>query len=278
MRILVVGSGGREHALAGRSPPRRCSIALYLRARAMPASPTRPSASPIARDRHRRRSSRSAGASAIDFVVVGPEAPLVAGAGRPARSRRHRGLRPERRGRGARRLQGLHQGPLRARTASRPPPIAASAMPAAAKAYIARARRADRGQGRRARGRQGRDRRRRPSPRPLPAGRCGAASSGRFGAAGAEIVIEEFLAGEEASFFALVDGTHALPLASAQDHKRVGDGDTGPNTGGMGAYSPAPCLTPAIEARGHGRASSCPTVAAMAARGRARSRACSMPG
>ncbi len=54
-------------------------------------------------------------------------------------------------------------------------------------------------------------------------------------------MIEEFLAGEEASFFALVDGTDALPLASAQDHKRVGDGDTGPNTGGMGAYSPAPC-------------------------------------
>ena len=65
-------------------------------------------------------------------------------------------------------------------------------------------------------------------------------SSARFGAAGAEIVVEEFLDGEEASFFALVDGTHALPLATAQDHKRVGDGDTGPNTGGMGAYSPAP--------------------------------------
>ena len=57
-------------------------------------------------------------------------------------------------------------------------------------------------------------------------------------------MIEEFLDGEEASFFALVDGEHALPLASAQDHKRVGDGDTGPNTGGMGAYSPAPCVTP----------------------------------
>jgi phosphoribosylamine---glycine ligase len=68
--------------------------------------------------------------------------------------------------------------------------------------------------------------------------------SGRFG--GAECVIEEFLEGEEASFFVLTDGTHALPLATAQDHKRVGDGDTGPNTGGMGAYSPAPCMTPAL--------------------------------
>ncbi len=65
----------------------------------------------------------------------------------------------------------------------------------------------------------------------------------RFGEAGNEVVVEEFLTGEEASFFALVDGSFALPLASAQDHKAVGDGDTGPNTGGMGAYSPAPIVT-----------------------------------
>ena len=70
--------------------------------------------------------------------------------------------------------------------------------------------------------------------------------NGAFGAAGAEVVIEEFLAGEEASFFALCDGDVAIPLASAQDHKRVGDGDTGPNTGGMGAYSPAPIVTEAM--------------------------------
>ena len=69
-----------------------------------------------------------------------------------------------------------------------------------------------------------------------------------FGAAGAKLVIEEFLPGEELSFFALVDGESALPLAGAQDHKAVGDGDTGPNTGGMGAYSPAPSLTEALEA------------------------------
>ena len=70
-----------------------------------------------------------------------------------------------------------------------------------------------------------------------------------FGAAGAELVIEECLQGEEASFFALVDGETALPLASAQDHKLVGDGDTGPNTGGMGAYSPAPIMTAEMERR-----------------------------
>lgn len=66
---------------------------------------------------------------------------------------------------------------------------------------------------------------------------------GAFGDAGAEVVVEEFLAGEEASFFCLCDGTQALPLGTAQDHKAVGDGDTGPNTGGMGAYSPAPVMT-----------------------------------
>ena len=70
-----------------------------------------------------------------------------------------------------------------------------------------------------------------------------------FGAAGARVVIEEFLDGEEASFISMVDGTHALPMATSQDHKRVGDGDVGPNTGGMGAYSPAPVVTPAVHAR-----------------------------
>jgi phosphoribosylamine--glycine ligase len=72
---------------------------------------------------------------------------------------------------------------------------------------------------------------------------------GSFGEAGAEVVVEEFLRGEEASFFALCDGEHALPLATAQDHKRAFDGDEGPNTGGMGAYSPAPVMTDAICAR-----------------------------
>jgi phosphoribosylamine--glycine ligase len=89
---------------------------------------------------------------------------------------------------------------------------------------------------------------------------------GGFGAAGAQVVIEEFMAGEEASFFALTDGTHILPFGSAQDHKRVGEGDTGPNTGGMGAYSPAPVLTPELEARVMAEIIE-PTVAAMRAEG-----------
>ena len=89
---------------------------------------------------------------------------------------------------------------------------------------------------------------------------------GGFGDSGAEIVVEEFMDGEEASFFALSDGTHAIPLAGAQDHKRVGDGDTGPNTGGMGAYSPAPVLTPALEQMAMEKFIN-PTIAAFAQKG-----------
>jgi phosphoribosylamine--glycine ligase len=73
--------------------------------------------------------------------------------------------------------------------------------------------------------------------------------AGQFGDAGREVLIEEFLAGEEASFIVMADGTHILPLATSQDHKRLNDGDRGPNTGGMGAYSPAPLVTPALHAR-----------------------------
>ena len=89
---------------------------------------------------------------------------------------------------------------------------------------------------------------------------------GAFGAAGAEVVIEEFMAGEEASFFILSDGVNALPIGTAQDHKRVGDGDTGPNTGGMGAYSPAPVLTDAIQKQAMDEIV-LPTIAEMARRG-----------
>ncbi|TVP70073.1 MAG: phosphoribosylamine--glycine ligase [Rhodobacteraceae bacterium] len=89
---------------------------------------------------------------------------------------------------------------------------------------------------------------------------------GEFGAAGAEVVIEEFMEGEEASFFVLVDGETCLAIGTAQDHKRVGDGDTGPNTGGMGAYSPAPVLTDAIAEAAMTQIIR-PTMAEMARRG-----------
>ena len=87
---------------------------------------------------------------------------------------------------------------------------------------------------------------------------------GAFGSAGAEVVIEEFMTGEEASFFALSDGTDVIAFGSAQDHKRVGNGDVGPNTGGMGAYSPAPVLTEALEAQVMDRIIR-PTVSTLAA-------------
>ena len=90
--------------------------------------------------------------------------------------------------------------------------------------------------------------------------------AGRFGAAGTTIVVEEFLEGEEASFIAMVDGTHVLPLATSQDHKRRDDGDLGPNTGGMGAYSPAPVVTPQVHERAM-REVMWPTVRALAAEG-----------
>ena len=89
---------------------------------------------------------------------------------------------------------------------------------------------------------------------------------GAHGEAGRRVVVEECLIGEEVSFFALCDGTHALPLVGAQDHKRVGDGDTGPNTGGMGAYSPAPAFTEALQAEAMERIVR-PTLAEMARRG-----------
>lgn len=90
--------------------------------------------------------------------------------------------------------------------------------------------------------------------------------SGAFGEAGAEVVIEEFMDGEEASFFVLCDGETVLPIGTAQDHKRVGDGDTGPNTGGMGAYSPAPVMTDAVTQATLDQIV-VPTMAEMAARG-----------
>jgi len=89
---------------------------------------------------------------------------------------------------------------------------------------------------------------------------------GSFGSAGSRVIIEEFLEGEEASFFALVDGETALPLESAQDHKRVGDGDVGPNTGGMGAYSPAPIATEELKKKVM-ESIILPTVKGMAAEG-----------
>ena len=195
-------------------------------------------------------SSVSAASNAIDFVVVGPEVPLVAGLADDLARGQDQGLRPLQGGSATRRLQGLHQGPVPRVLDSRPAPTAASAMRARPRPIWRR-----RSCPSSSRPTAWRPARAWSSPRPRADAEkaIDACFAGAFGAAGAEIVIEEFLEGEEASVFALVDGEHVLPLATAQDHKRVGDGDTGPNTGGMGAYSPAPVMTPEMTRRVHGR-------------------------
>ena len=195
------------------------------------------------RGRGRRRAGAICRDAAIDFVVVGPEAPLCAGLVDRLEAEKIKAFGPSA---AAARLEGS-KGFMKDFCARHDIPTGAYgrfADAAKAKAFVAK----------------------RGAPIVVKADGLAAGKGvivaatedeanaaiddmlahGRFGTAGAEVVVEEFLDGEEASFFALADGETALPLASAQDHKRVGDGDTGPNTGGMGAYSPAPVITDAL--------------------------------
>ena len=245
MNVLLIGSGGREHALAWKlaaSPlltklyaaPGNPGIAERGRTASRSISPTTPPSPP------------SASEKAIDLVVVGPEGAAGRRPRRRSARRRHPGLRSVAGGRPARGLEGLHQGSVRALRHSDRRLRPLHRLPTRRKAYV-------RAQGApivvKADG--------------LAAGKgvtvamtldealaaIDACFDGAFGGAGAEVVVEEFLTGEEASFFCLCDGKTALPFGTAQDHKRVGDGDTGPNTGGMGAYSPAPVMTPEMVER-----------------------------
>jgi phosphoribosylamine---glycine ligase len=238
VKVLLIGSGGREHALAWKLAQSPLLTKLY----AAPGNPgiaeeaelvtlaVEDHADVIAFCRDK----------AIDFIVVGPEAPLVAGLADDLREVGFAVFGPSK---AAAQLEGskgftkdicarynIPTGAYQRFTAADP-----------AKAYI-------RQQG---------------APIVVKADGLAAGKgvtvamtldealaavddcfAGAFGAAGAEVVVEAYLDGEEASFFCLSDGKTALALATAQDHKRVGDGDTGPNTGGMGAYSPAPVMTP----------------------------------
>jgi phosphoribosylamine--glycine ligase len=241
LNILLIGSGGREHALA------RAIAASPLCARLVTA-PGNPGTAQHGTNAAIDITDHAAvidlcRREAIDFVVVGPEAPLVSGIVDDLASAGIRAFGPSR---AAAQLEGS-KAFTKELTREFAVPTAAFARfteAGAAKAYI----------------------RERGAPIVVKAdglaagkGVVVAASvgeaeeaveamlSGSLGEAGAELVIEECLVGEEASFFALCDGTHAVPLGTAQDHKRVYDGDRGPNTGGMGAYSPAPVLTPEIE-------------------------------
>jgi phosphoribosylamine---glycine ligase len=262
MRVLVIGSGGREHALAWAIAASPLCDALFC-APGNPGIAEEAVCVPVA-------AGDSDGIVAlarrerIDFVVVGPEAPLVAGLVDKLEAAGIAAFGPSA---AAAALEGS-KGFMKDLCAK-------YAIPTAAYGRFRDAEKA-------------RDFvRQRGAPIVIKADGLAAGKGvtvalseaealaaideamvgGRFGAAGAELVVEEFLDGEEASFFALVDGRHALPLATAQDHKRVGDGDTGPNTGGMGAYSPAPCVTPAIEREVMERIIG-PTVRGMAAEGR----------
>ncbi|MGQ0457842.1 MAG: phosphoribosylamine--glycine ligase [Hyphomicrobium sp.] len=260
MNVLLIGSGGREHALAwalNASPllsklycaPGNAGIAEVAECVALDAA-DHPAVVAFC-ETHQ-----------IGFVIIGPEAPLVAGLGDALSDARIKHFGPSK---AASQLEGS-KGYTKDLCRAHNIPTAAYGRFSdahAAKSYIAGHRlpvvvKAD----------------------GLAAGKgvviamtakeafdaVDACFSGAFQGAGAEIVIEEFLDGEEASFFALCDGTHALALATAQDHKRVGDGDTGPNTGGMGAYSPAPVMTPEMIERTMAEIIR-PTVAAMAQRG-----------
>jgi phosphoribosylamine---glycine ligase len=260
MNILLLGSGGREHALAWKmtaSPlverlwcaPGNAGIAAEAELAALDVA-EHPAVIAFCK------------AHAVDFVVVGPEAPLVAGIVDDLEAAGIKTFGPSK---AAARLEGSKGFAKDLAKANRIPTAAYERFHAAtpAKAYV-------RTQG---------------APIVVKADGLAAGKgvvvaqsteeadaaidmmfAGGLGAAGAEVVIEEFLAGEEASFFALCDGKTAVPLASAQDHKRAYDGDTGPNTGGMGAYSPAPVMTPALERRTMDEIV-LPTVRAMAAMG-----------
>ena len=242
MRILVVGGGGREHALCwaiAASPlcealycaPGNAGIAAEAECVAIGAEDV-PALVTFAQK------------NSIDFVVVGPEAPLVAGLVDALKTAGIKAFGPSA---AAARLEGS-KGFMKDFFARHNIPTAAYGRfrdAASAKAFI--------------------DQKGAPivvKTDGLAAGKgvtvcqsvaeahaaVDAAMTGKaFGSAGDELVIEEFLAGEEVSFFALVDGTHAVPLVAAQDHKAVGDGDTGPNTGGMGAYSPTPLVDAALQ-------------------------------
>lgn len=243
-KVLVVGSGGREHALAWKLAQSEECESLYC-APGSPGTAAEPGIENVAVDVSNNQAVVDfCKAKGIDLVMVGPEAPLVAGLVDALDAAGVRAFGPSA---AAAQLEGSKKF-MKDLCKKYDIPTAAYESftdPAAAKRYI-------RQQG---------------APivvktSGLAAGKgvivaasveeaCAAVDSmlveGVFGDAGNEVVVEEFLDGEEASFFALIDGEAAVALASAQDHKAVGDGDTGPNTGGMGAYSPAPVVTPEIE-------------------------------
>jgi len=260
MNILILGAGGREHALAWKLAASPLTDRLYC---APGNAGVAQEAECVAIDNGDHQAVVAfCKARAIDFVVVGPEIPLVAGLVDDLEAAGIRAFGPSR---AAARLEGSKRFAKDLCRANNIPTAAYESFTAAApaKAYARRA----------------------GAPIVVKANGLAAGKGvvvaktpaeaeaaidmmfgGALGEAGTAVVVEEFLTGEEASFFVLCDGDSVVPLAAAQDHKRAFDGDDGPNTGGMGAYSPAPVITPEIERRALDEIV-LPTVRAMKAMG-----------
>jgi phosphoribosylamine---glycine ligase len=260
LNILLIGSGGREHALAWKLAGSPSCDKLY-------AAPGNPGIAQEAELVSLNPDNHAAviafcKASAIGLVVCGPEAPLVAGLGdalraagipvfgpnaAPAQLEGSKGFTKDLCTEANIPTAGYVRCDTKADAISalghfQPPYVIKADGLAAGKGVIIAETRSD------------------------ALATLEDMFGGGFGDAGASVVIEEFMTGEEASFFALTDGSTVMAFGSAQDHKRVGDGDTGPNTGGMGAYSPAPVLTAALEAEVMDRIIQ-PTVKTLASRG-----------
>ncbi|NKX42867.1 phosphoribosylamine--glycine ligase [Rhodobacteraceae bacterium R_SAG2] len=260
MNILILGSGGREHALAWavmQNP--KCDKLIVAPGNAGIAQIADCAAFDI---EDGGAVANFAEENAIDFVIIGPEAPLAAGV---ADRLREAGLLVFGPSEAAAKLEASKSFTKEICDAANAPTAAYGHFTdaEAAKAHV----------------------RQHGAPTVVKADGLAAGKGviiamsegeaidaiddmfgGAFGGAGAEVVIEEFMEGEEASLFVLVDGEDVLAIGSAQDHKRVGEGDTGPNTGGMGAYSPAPVLSAEIEARAMEEIVK-PTMKVMAERG-----------
>jgi phosphoribosylamine--glycine ligase len=245
MKVLIVGGGGREHALAWKcAAAARVSEVLVAPGNAGTAAEPRVRNVGVAAD-DIAALLRLARAERVRLTIVGPEAPLVAGivdafadAGVSCFGPRRSAARLEGSKAFAKEFLRRHGIPTARSTTftrdsfdpawvrAQPTPLVVKASGLAAGKGVVIAASSD-----------------------AAIAAAEAMFGGQFGDAGQEVVIEEFLEGEEASFIVMADGRHALPLATSQDHKRLNDGDQGPNTGGMGAYSPAALVTPALHAR-----------------------------
>ena len=260
MNILILGSGGREHSIAWAAMQNpKCDKLIVAPGNAGIAQIAESATLDIGNG---TAVAEFCAANAVDFVIIGPEAPLAAGV---ADRLREAGLLVFGPSAAAARLETSKRfakqvcdaaGVPTARYAHFTDAEAAKAHVRAAGApIVVKADGLAAGKG------------------VVVAETVDAAEQaveamfgGAFGAAGAEVVIEDFMPGEEASLFVLCDSTTALPMGTAQDHKRAGEGDTGPNTGGMGAYSPAPVMSTEVTARAMERIVQ-PTLAEMARRG-----------